>query len=89
MAEHDVAMGQRRAIFGQLFQAKDDRIRRGFWPKILIRYFTSRRNVAIQRNGPHGGAFHRHPDACLDQRRSTLRRQADAFLVRALFGPYP
>jgi hypothetical protein len=89
MAEHDVAVGEGRAILGQFLQAEDDRVGGGLGPKVFGRDLAACRDVAVDRDGADRGFFDRHADAGLDQRGGTFGRDPHAFLVRPLFGPHP
>ena len=74
MAEHDVAVGQRRAIFGQFFKAKDDRILWGEGPRILGHNLAARAQIAVDWNGAVVAFLNRHFDASGNQGRRPFGR---------------
>jgi hypothetical protein len=89
MAEHDVAMVERRPVLRQFLEAENDRILRRLRPQVLGHDLATRRDVSVDRNGPHRAFLDADMDASLDQRGGTFGRQAHPLLIRPLFRPDP
>ena len=89
MAEHDVAVRQRRAILGQFLQTEDDRICRGLGPKIPGDDLAARSPVAVNGNGADMAFLDADTDACGHQGGGPIGGQTDPLFIRPLFRPDP
>ena len=80
MAEHDVAVGERRAVLGEFLEAEDDGVGRRRGPGILGRDRTACLPVAVDADGANRTLLDGDPDARLHQ----LRRHPPASRQPAL-----